>query len=62
MNGNGSYNIPGFIFDDAVVTEWLAWKDYSIGSLVKHKQYYYVASVNIVGSKTFNDSEFFNIT
>ena len=55
---NGSYNIPGFIFDDAVVTEWLAWKDYSIGSLVKYKQYYYVASVNIVGSKTFNDSEF----
>ena len=55
---NGSYNIPGFIFDDAVVTEWLPWQDYSIGSLVKYKQYYYVASVAIIGSATFNSDDF----
>ena len=29
---NGSYNIPGFIFDDAKVTEWTSWQDYAIGS------------------------------
>ena len=31
---NGSYNIPGFIFDDAKVTEWTSWQDYAIGSSV----------------------------
>ena len=44
---NGSYNIPGFIFDDAKVTEWTSWQDYAIGSLVQYKQYYYVAQYNI---------------
>ena len=53
---NGSYNIPGFIFDDAVTTEWESWQDYKIGSLVKNKQYYYVASRNITGSEIFNSA------
>ena len=53
---NGSYNIPGFIFDDAVATEWAAWQDYKIGSLVKNKQYYYVASRNISGTEIFQEA------
>ena len=50
---NGSYNIPGFIFDDATATDWQAWQDYKIGALVKHKQYYYVASKNVAGTAEF---------
>lgn len=55
---NGSYNIPGFIFDDAKVTAWVKWQDYKIGELVKYKQYFYVAQNNIAGSESFNDREF----
>ena len=53
---NGSYNIPGFIFDDAVVTEWVSYQDYKIGALVKHKQYFYVAQRNITGTENFNSA------
>ena len=53
---NGSYNIPGFIFDDAKPTEWVSWQDYSIGALVKHKQFYYVATKNVTGTEKFVDS------
>ena len=55
---NGSYNIPGFIFDDAKVVEWTSWTDYSIGDLVKYKQYFYVAQKNVPGSQLFNDYDF----
>lgn len=55
---NGSLNIPGFIFDDAVIYDWTKWQDYKIGDLVKHKQYYYVASANVTGSNTFDDSKY----
>ena len=55
---NGSYNIPGFIFDDAKIEDWTSWQDYSIGALVKHKQYYYVAKVNVVGTEIFNERSF----
>ncbi len=39
---NGGLNIPGFIFDDAKYGDWEKWKDYTIGDLVKYKQFYYV--------------------
>ena len=55
-NWQGSLNIPGFVFDTAEVSEWKQWKDYSIGNLVKHKQYYYIAKENISGSELFNDT------
>ncbi len=55
---NGSYNIPGFIFDDATVNEWQSYQDYSIGSLIKHKQYYYVAKANITGTEFFEDTNY----
>ena len=55
---NGSYNIPGFIFDDAKIEDWVSWQDYKIGTLVKYKQYYYVAKNNIVGTELFNDKDY----
>jgi len=53
-NWNGSLNIPGFVFDDAKVTEWEPWQDYEIGSLVKHKEFFYVAIETAYGSAEFN--------
>ena len=55
-NWNGSLNIPGFIFDNAVAAEWEAWKDYSIGDLVKHKEFYYSADKKISGTLLFEAS------
>ena len=53
-NWDGSLNIPGFVFDDARYSNWEQWQDYAIGSLVKYKQYYYVAIENIPGAADFN--------
>ena len=53
----GSKNIPGFIYDDATATEWEQFKAYSIGSLVKFKQFYYVADEKIAGSNEFVESQ-----
>ncbi len=52
-NWNGSLNIPGFIYDNAVATEWEAWKDYTIGDLVKHKEFYYSSDKKIAGTQLF---------
>ena len=51
---DGSLNIPGFVFDDAKYSNWEQWQDYTIGDLVKYKQYYYVAIENIPGAANFN--------
>ena len=51
---NGSLNIPGFVFDDARVTEWQPWRDYAIGDLVKYKEFFYAAKNRIPGAAVFN--------
>ena len=53
---NGTLNIPGFIYDDAKVTEWTPWQDYRIGDLVKYKEFYYSADRDISGSNIFDAS------
>jgi len=53
-NWNGGFEIPGFIYDDVVVTEWQPWKDYSISQVVKYNEFYYVAQNNVPGSAEFN--------
>ena len=53
-NWNGSFNVPGFIFDDATITEWTPWQDYSIGAIVKYKQYFYSAKFNLTGAEKFD--------
>lgn len=50
---NGGLNLPGFLYDDAQITDWMQWKDYKIGEIVKYKQFYYTAKNNIPGSKDF---------
>ena len=59
---NGSYNIPGFIFDDATIYEWTPYQDYAIGTLVKHKQYYYVTNRNVTGTETFVSGNFVQLS
>ena len=36
----GGFDAPGFVFDEAVITEWQPWKDYNIGEVVKYGQFY----------------------
>ena len=54
---DGSLNVPGFIYDDAKVTNWTSWTDYAIGSIVKYKEFYYSASTKLTGTETFNASD-----
>ena len=44
----------GFIYDSAEVTEWQTWKDYAIGDIVKHKQFYYTAKNKVLGASDFD--------
>jgi hypothetical protein len=43
---NGDYYSPGFVFDAAQVTYWLANTDYRLGDTVEYQGKFYVASVN----------------
>ena len=52
-NWKGGLNAPGFIYDEARVVDWEPWADYSIGTLVKYKEFYYVATQTIAGSEVF---------
>ena len=61
-NWQGGFNVPGFIFDDAKYTAWKEYQDYQIGDMVKHRQYYYVATQNIVGSSNFNSNVWFRLS
>lgn len=51
---NGSFDVPGFVFDQAAVNDWEAWKDYALGDIVKYKQFFYSASKFIAGEETFS--------
>jgi hypothetical protein len=56
-NWTGGFDIPGFIFDTAVIKEWEPWTDYALGDVVKYKEFYYSASSFITGEASFNDNE-----
>ena len=60
-NWSGSLNIPGFIYDEATVTEWTTWKDYAIGDVVKYKEFYYAATKKITGTEFFESSNWFRL-
>ena len=51
---NGNLDIPGFIYDEAVINEWKQWQDYGLGDIVKYKEYYYSANNFLTGTSTFN--------
>ena len=60
-NWQGGFNVPGFVFDDGRYTAWTEYKDYQIGDMVKHREYYYIATTNIVGSNTFDSSLWYRL-
>ena len=59
---DGSLNIPGFIYDNVVIEEWESWKDYSIGDVVKYKEFYYSANFKIPGEEIFTASKWNRLT
>jgi hypothetical protein len=50
---NGDYYAPGFVFDAAQVTYWLANTDYRIGDSVEYQGKFYVAKTNHNSGATF---------
>lgn len=57
----GGLNIPGFIYDQAIVTEWTPWKDYAIGEVVKYKEFFYTATRKVTGSEIFDSNQWFRL-
>ncbi len=56
-NWDGDYYAPGFVFDAAQVTYWVANTDYRIGDAVEYQGKFYVASVNHnAGDKFISDN------
>ena len=54
-NWYGGFDVPGFIFDQAVIQYWQPWQDYSLGDTVKYKEFYYSADQRVVGSEKFSE-------
>ena len=52
-NWGGSFEIPGFIYDQAVINSWEPWTDYNLGDIVKYKEFYYSASSFLIGTQEF---------
>jgi hypothetical protein len=59
---NGSFSAPGFIFDQAKITDWQPWTDYSLGEVVKYKEFYYGALSSLVGSLKFESTNWIKLT
>lgn len=57
----GDFNIPGFIYDRAQVSEWKSWKDYALGETIKYKEFYYSARKNVPGSEQFSDENWYRL-
>lgn len=50
---NGSFEIPGFIYDQAIIKEWQSWTDYKLGDIVQYKEFYYSAIKFLIGTEKF---------
>ena len=59
---NGSISIPGFFYDSAKIVQWEPWADYEIGSIVKHKEFFYSADNKVTGTETFVDKQWARLT
>lgn len=53
-NWNGDYFSPGFIYDQAVITNWKQYTKYIVGDVVYYVGNYYSAARNLDGSSTFD--------
>ena len=50
---NGDYYAPGFIFDSAQVSYWIANTDYKIGDSIEYQGKFYVAKINHTSTTEF---------
>lgn len=57
----GDFDIPGFVYDRAVVLEWTPWQDYALGETVKYKEFYYSAKNNIPGTENFDETLWYRL-
>lgn len=53
-NWNGNFLSPGFVFDEAVITNWQRYTDYRVADVVRYSGKYYSANENISGVESFN--------
>ena len=53
---NGDYYAPGFVFDAATVTYWIANTDYKIGDSIEYQGKFYVAKVNHNSTTKFDSA------
>jgi hypothetical protein len=58
---NGSLNIPGFIYDDVYIYDWAPFKDFKIGNVVRYKEFYYTALVNVSGTAEFDTTKWIRL-
>ncbi len=54
---NGDMFSPGFIYDEAQISNWEKYKDYSTGDVVFYAGNYYSAINKVLGSDKFNFTE-----
>ena len=59
---NGGFNIPGFIYDQASISDWESWTSYNLGDTVKYKEFYYSASKALVGAAEFVSEDWLKLT
>jgi len=53
----GGLDIPGFIFDQAIIQNWKAWTDYALGDIVNYQGFYYSALSALIGTETFDATQ-----
>jgi hypothetical protein len=53
VDWKGSFDVPGFIFDQAKINNWESWQDYALGDIVKHKEFFYSAGKFLPGTESF---------
>lgn len=53
-NWNGDYFTPGFVYDTAVVNDWVEYTDYKYGEVVRFNSKYYSAIQDVDGSAKFD--------
>jgi hypothetical protein len=54
---NGDFISPGFIYDNASITDWKQYTDYKSGDIVRYLEKYYSAISKIIGAEKFDFTE-----
>jgi hypothetical protein len=60
-NWNGSFDAPGFIYDQARIQEWNQYTDYKLGDIVKYKEFYYTAKESLIGQEKFDNNQWIRV-